>query len=110
MKLKTIIFLLLSFFIYSCTCIFTKAASMQTFLSWKYILCVAGAVGVLGIFAILWQQIIKRISISDAYMFKGSSLIFTLILLNLIFSESITPNNIIGAVLIISGMTFFAKA
>ncbi len=94
----------------SCTGIFTKMASRQEFLSWKYILCLTGAVCILGTYALIWQQIIKRVKISTAYMFKGTGVIFGLLIANFILGENITLQNIIGASIIILGITLFAKA
>ncbi len=96
--------------IYALTSIFSKLASRQEMLSWPYLLCIAGAVGIMGVYAILWQRIIAKIPISTAYMFKGTSLIFVLLFSALIFEESITLSNIIGALIIISGIAIFAKA
>ena len=96
--------------VYACTSVFTKMASRQEMLSWSYLLWIAGAIGVMGVYAILWQQIIVRMPISIAYMFKGTSLIFVLLFSTLFFGEAITLNNIIGAVFIIIGIILFAKA
>jgi drug/metabolite transporter (DMT)-like permease len=96
--------------IYACTAIFTKSASQHHFLSLSYILCLVGAVGVMGVYALLWQQVIKRMPIAEAYMFKGTSLIFVLLLSALIFGEAITLSNIIGAVVIIVGIVIFARS
>lgn len=96
--------------VYACTSVFTKMASRQEMLSWPYLLWIAGAIGVMGVYAILWQQIIVRMPISIAYMFKGTSLIFVLLFSTLFFGEAITLNNIIGAVIIIIGIILFAKA
>ena len=96
--------------IYACTSIFTKMASRQEMLSWPYILWIVGAVGVMGLYAILWQQVIMRMPLSTAYMFKGTSLIFVLLISALLFGEAITTANIIGSVIIISGIFLFAKA
>ena len=96
--------------IYASTSIFTKMASRQEMLSWPYILWIAGAVGVMGLYAILWQQVITRIPLSTAYMFKGTSLVFVLLLSALLFGEAITMANVIGSVIIISGIVLFAKA
>ena len=96
--------------IYACTAIFTKMASRYGFLSWNYMLWVIGAVLVMGIYAFLWQQVIKRIPLSTAFMFKGTSLIFVLLLSALLFGEQITISNILGSVIIISGIALFAKA
>ena len=95
--------------VYACTAIFTKMASRQEMLSWPYLLWIAGAVGVLGVYALLWQQLIARIPLSTAYMFKGTSLIFVLLISALLFGEAITMTNIIGSVIIIFGIVLFAK-
>ena len=97
-------------FIYACTGICTKMASRQEMLSWPYLLWMAGAVGVIGIYAILWQQVIAKTPISTAYMFKGTGLIFGLLFSYLLFSEQITVYNIIGATIIITGIALFSKA
>ena len=96
--------------IYACTSICTKMASRQEMLSWPYLFWIAGAVGVMGIYALLWQQVIAKMPLSTAYMFKGTSLIFVLLFSVLLFGEAITLNNVIGAVIIIIGIILFAKA
>ena len=96
--------------IYACTSIFTKMASRQEMLSWPYLLWIAGAVGVMGVYAILWQQVLNRIELSTAYMFKGTSLVFVLLISALLFGEAITLNNVIGSAIIILGIVLFAKA
>lgn len=97
-------------FVYACTSIFTKMASRQEMLSWPWLLWIAGAVGVMGIYAILWQQVLKRVELSTAYMFKGTGMIFGLLIAWLILGEQITVNNMIGAAIIITGIALFAKA
>lgn len=96
--------------IYAFTAIFTKSASQHQFLSFPYILWLVGAVAVMGVYALLWQQVIKRMPIAEAYMFKGTSLIFVLLLSALIFGEAITLSNIIGAVVIIVGIVIYARS
>ena len=96
--------------IYACTSICTKMASRQEMLSWPYLFWIAGAIGVMGVYALLWQQVIVRMPISTAYMFKGTSLIFVLMFSVLLFGEAITLNNVIGAMVIIAGIILFAKA
>lgn len=103
-------FLIFVYFIYSLTSIFTKNASLFGFLSPRYVWLLSGAIICLGIYAILWQQIIKKMPISDAYMFKGTTIIFTMLIAALIFGEAITITNIIGSVIIVSGIALFAKA
>ena len=61
------------------------------------------------VYAILWQQVIKRIELSTAYMFKGTTIIFTMLFAYWLFGEQITWNNILGAVIIIIGIVLFAR-
>ena len=107
---KLLIFLLGVNLIYACTSIFTKMASRQEMMSLPYLLWIAGAVGVMGVYAMLWQQVIARMPLSTAYMFKGTSLIFVLLISALLFGEAITLNNVIGSAIIILGIVLFAKA
>jgi drug/metabolite transporter (DMT)-like permease len=97
-------------FVYACTSIFMKIASQQVLFSIPFFLWLGGAVGMMGIYALLWQQVIMRMELSTAYMFKGLSLIFVLLFSVFLFGEAITVNNLIGAILIITGIVFFAKA
>lgn len=95
--------------VYACISICTKMASQQEMLSGSYLFWIAGAVGVMGVYAVLWQQVISRMSLSTAYMFKGTSLIFVLLISALLFGEVITVNNVIGSAIIITGIVLFAK-
>lgn len=108
MKIIWYISLVLINMLYACVSIFTKLASQQEFMSWGYLLSFGGAVGVIGVYAILWQQVIKRIELSTAYMFKGTTIIFTMLFAYWLFGEQITWNNILGAVIIIIGIVLFA--
>lgn len=110
MSAKTILALLGANLVYACESIFVKLASAQAFLSLKYILFLGCAVAVLGVYAVIWQQILKRLPVSEAYMFKGTVLIFVLLISALLFGESITVYNIVGALFIIGGIALFSKA
>ena len=75
-----------------------------------YLLWFGGAVAIIGIYAVLWQQILRRIPLSTAYMFKGTTLIFTMLIAALLFAEPITAMNIVGSLIIIVGITLLARA
>lgn len=96
-------------FVYACESVFVKLASQQPQFSSRYFLFLACAVAVLGVYAIVWQQIIKRIPISEAYMFKGTALIFVLVISAILFGEQITLNNVVGAAMIVSGIVLFSR-
>ena len=95
--------------LYACVTLFTKYAAQHEFLSMAYCIGLAGAIGVMGLYAVCWQQILKRIELSMAYMFKGTSLIFVMLLAFAIFGEAITIHNIIGAAVIIIGIALYSK-
>ncbi len=95
--------------IYACTYICMKKASGFEFLSSGYVLWTVGAVAIIGIYALLWQQILTKTPLSTAYMFKGTSLIFVLLLSALLFGEGITMKNIIGSAIIVSGILLYAR-
>ncbi len=94
--------------LYACVSIFTKYASQSEFMSWGYVWAVAGAISVMGLYAVLWQQVLKCVELSLAYMFKGTSIVFVMLLAHMIFCEQITWNNIIGAIIIILGIVLYA--
>ena len=95
--------------LYACVTLFTKYAAQHEFLSWQYFVGLCGAIGVMGAYAICWQQILKRIELGTAYMFKGTSLIFVMLLAFAVFGEAITTMNILGACVIIVGIALYAK-
>ena len=109
-KAKHIIGLIGINMLYACVGICTKMASRQETLSWAYMLWFGAALAVVALYALLWQQVLKRIELGTAYMFKGTTLIFTMLIAALLFGEAITIPNIIGSVIIITGITLLARA
>ena len=95
--------------IYACTYICMKMASSIEFLSASYYLWILGAVGVMGIYAVLWQQVLARIPLSTAFMFKGTSLIFVMLFSVLLFDEDLTWTNVVGSLIIITGIMLYAR-
>lgn len=90
--------------LYTFVTVLSKFAARFSFLSDKYILCVGGVFGILGLYALFWQQIIKQFKTSVAYSNKSVTTIWVVFLSNIFFGESITFHNIIGAVIIILGV------
>ena len=109
LKAQHIIALLGINLLYACVGIFSKSAAAHPFMSLSYMLWFAGAILVMAVYAVCWQQVLKRIELSAAYMFKGTALIFAMLLAWLLFDENITQNNILGASIIIIGIALFAK-
>lgn len=110
MKIIQYILLIAANILYACVSIFTKYASQQEFMSWNYMLGLIAAIGVMGLYAVLWQQVLKRIELSLAYMFKGTSIVFVMLLAYVLFGEQITWNNIVGAIVIVGGIMLYANS
>ena len=64
----------------------------------------------LGLYAIGWQQIIKRLPLTTAFANKAVSIVWGMVWGILIFHEKITVGNIVGAALVISGVVLYAYA
>lgn len=110
MKIGKLISLITVNLLYAIVLILNRMASIYAPLSLGYILLLSISVIVLAIYALSWQQIIKRMPISDAYMFKGTSIVFVLLLSAWLFEENITWQNIVGSIIIILGIALFAKS
>lgn len=99
-------FLLLqiSFLIYSCSSVVAKFASGNDVMSFKFILFYGLEVVILGVYAILWQQVIKKFELSVAYANKAVTLVWALLWSVLLFNEKLKWNHIAGVVIVIIGI------
>lgn len=101
--IKNIIILQVIIMIYTLSTVAAKFASGQDFLSVNFILFYGLEILILGIYAIAWQQIIKKFDISVAYANKAMSLLWSLVWAIVFFKEQITLGNIIGIIIVIIG-------
>lgn len=90
--------------IYSVAGIFSKLASGYDFLSYGFIFFYVLVLVVLFVFAIIWQQILKKIPLNTAYANKSIIIIWGILWGRLFFNEMITINKVIGALVIIIGL------
>ena len=89
--------------IYSINTVIAKFVSDQPFLSFKFIVLYLLEFAVLGIYAVFWQQMIKRFELSIAYANKAMTLLWSLLWSVLIFRDSVTPAKVVGVLLVIAG-------
>ena len=94
--------------IYSLGAVFSKVAADEDLFSLKFCLCYTGIIVTLVIYALGWQQIIKRIPLTVAFANKAVTVVWGLIWGVLFFSESITIGKLIGALMVIVGVITFA--
>ncbi len=102
-SIKKYILLYGSFFIYSLSAICAKLASCQN-LPIKVLVFIGLEIFCLGVYALVWQQVLKKFSLVTAMANKGVVVIINLIWSVLLFREVITIYNIIGAAIIIGGI------
>lgn len=102
--IQTFLYLQLLLLVYSLGGIFSKLAAAQPFLSLKYILYYGVVLFILMLYAVGWQQIIKKLPLIVAYASKAVTVIWGLVWGILFFKENITVQNIIGAVVIVTGI------
>ena len=89
--------------LYTISGIAAKLASNYAFLSTGFVLCYGAEIAVLGIYAIIWQQIIKRVDISIAYANRAMAIFWSMLWAFLLFKEQITVQNLVGVALIFVG-------
>lgn len=85
----------------------SKMAGRQKFLSPKFIFYYGLLICILFLYAIIWQQVLKKLSLTVAYASKGVGIIYGMMWGVLIFKETITWNMIVGAVLVLIGVYIY---
>ena len=90
--------------LYSFADVAAKLASAHPFLAGPYILWIGAEFLILGLYALCWQQIIKRLDISVAYSNRAAAILWTTLWAALFFREHISLQNIIGIGVIFAGI------
>ncbi|MBO5621783.1 MAG: transporter [Butyrivibrio sp.] len=103
-KKLDIVMLQFSVMVYSLSTVAGNMASKHDFLSPYYILFFGLDFFILGVYAILWQQIIKRFQLSVAYANKAMTLLWSMVWNFLIFSQGITVKKVIGVLIVMVGV------
>lgn len=103
-KWKDILMLQAVFLVYSIYSVVAKFASSKETFSLDFILIFGIGVLILGVYAILWQQVIKRFELSVAYANKAITLLWAIVWGILIFNEKITFGKVAGIILVMAGI------
>ncbi len=101
---KDILALEVVFLVYSFASIAQKWTANYEMLSKGYIISMGVAVLLLGIYALLWQQVIKKFELSVAYANKAICLLWALLWAAFLFKEEITPKKVIAIVVVMVGI------
>ncbi|MEG1008540.1 MAG: transporter [Clostridia bacterium] len=101
---KNFILLEVSFFIYAISSLFSKFATYNNENIYRTIIFFSISLIFLGIYAILWQQILKVTTLSKAFSNKGITMVWGLLFGFMIFNEKITVGRILGIIIILVGI------
>ncbi len=102
-KIGNYILLYGGFVVYSFVSVLAKYASAQS----DFVVMAAYLIGeifLLGVYAVLWQQALKKFPLVVAMSNKGVTVVFSLIWSALLFQEEITIINILGTLMILIGI------
>ena len=95
--------------VYTLSTVAAKFASGKEFLSIEFILLYGVEILILGVYAILWQQIIKKFQISIAYANRAMSLLWAILWAVVFFHEEVSIKNVIGVIIVIIGTIIVNK-
>lgn len=109
-NLKYFIVLHILLAVYSLSGICSKMAAQHSFLSFWFIFFYGLIILNLGIYAIVWQQVIKQLPLNTAYANKAVTIAWGILWGFLFFGEQIKWNMILGAVVVIIGVVLVVKS
>ena len=98
------------FFLYSLFSVFGKLGSRTEPFSLLFFVFYGAAFLCLGLYAIGWQQILKKMSLSGAFSGKAVVILWGILWGAVLFSEAITLRKVIGALVVMAGVILFARA
>ena len=102
-SIKNLIQLQAVIIIYTISSIMAKFASANNGEPLRFILFFGLEFVFLGIYALLWQQMIKKFDLSVAYANRSMALLWSMIWAVIFFHDRITVKNIIGVILVMIG-------
>ena len=109
-KIQTYVLLHILLLVFSLGGICSKYAANSEFLSFRFFLFYGLVLLDLAIYAVAWQQIIKRLPLVTAYANKAVTIIWGLIWGIVIFGEALPVQKVIGTLIIVAGVVLVVKA
>ena len=101
--IKNILILQAVVVIYTLSSVVAKLATGKELFSFSFFLFYGLEILILGVYAILWQQVIKRFDLSIAYANRAMALLWSALWAVLLFREELSEKQIAGIVLVILG-------
>ena len=103
-EIKDMIFIQIIFLWYSCVGIFSKNAAKYDFFSFNYLKWYAGVIVVMGVYALLWQQALKKFPLNIAYACRSIVTVWSVLWGILFLNEHLTVGKVLGTVIIVIGI------
>ena len=101
--LKNIILLQAIIIIYTVSSVMAKFASANKETPIKFFLFLGLEFAILAVYAVLWQQMIKRFDLSVAYANRSMAILWSMIWAVIFFHDKITLRNVLGVLLVLLG-------
>lgn len=95
--------------VYSLGGICSKFAGKEDFLSLRFVALYGLLLLDLAVYALVWQHILKKIPLTVAYCNKAVGIIWGMMWGVIVFGETLTLTNIIGAVVVLAGVVLMVS-
>ena len=103
-SLKNILQLQAVVIIYTISSVMAKFASINSGQKLLFLLFFGLEFVMLGIYALLWQQMIKKFDLSVAYANRAMAILWSMIWAVIFFHDRITVRNLTGVAIVIAGI------
>ena len=97
-------------FLYTLAGICSKMAAGEQFASLLFFAWYGGVLLILFVYAIVWQQVLKRLPLTTAFANKGVTVVWGILWGALIFAENISIWMILGAAIVFVGIILVVTA
>ena len=101
--IKNIVILQAVVVIYTLSSVVAKFATEKELFSFSFFLFYGLEIAILGVYAILWQQMIKRFDLSIAYANRAMALLWSALWAVVLFRETLNEKQAAGIALVILG-------
>ena len=96
--------------LFSLSTVFAKVAAGYPMRSWGFLFYYGLVIAVLGLYAILWQQVVKHMPLTSAYAGKAVTVVWGMLWGVVLFHESLSPVQWLGGAVIVAGVVLYALA
>ena len=103
-NLLSFLFMHIAFLVYTLYPLLGKFATRYEMFSFQFVALYCVVFAILFLYAILWQQVLKRIPLTTAIANKSITIVWGMIFGLLLFGEGISLKMLIGVALILSGI------